>query len=100
MLRPFFRLISKGWHLFPIGFLFALGFETASEISLFGLSAAASKEVSIWSIFIFPVLFAAGLTLVDTIDGLLLICAHAWTYPIPFPNLLFHLPTTPISLSL
>src|SRR3981081_3560608 len=56
LFRPLFRFVSRSWQLFPIGFLFALGFETASEISLFGLSAGASSDVSNWSIFIFPLL--------------------------------------------
>jgi nickel/cobalt transporter (NiCoT) family protein len=98
LFRPLLRLVSTSWHLFPIGFLFALGFETASEISLFGLSAAASKEVSIWSIFIFPVLFAAGMTLVDTIDGLLMIGAYGWAYRNPVRKLFYNLTITSISV--
>ena len=98
LFRPLLRLVSTSWHLFPIGFLFALGFETASEISLFGLSAAASKEVSIWSIFIFPVLFAAGMTLVDTIDGVLMIGAYGWAYRNPVRKLFYNLTITSISV--
>src|ERR1700722_8657052 len=57
LFRPLFRFVSQSWHLYPIGLLFALGFETASEISLFGLSAQASDTVSHWSLLIFPALF-------------------------------------------
>jgi HoxN/HupN/NixA family high-affinity nickel-transporter len=67
--KPLFRVVSWSWHLYPIGLLFALGFETASEISLFGLAAQASNAVSSWSLLIFPALFAAGMTLADTTDG-------------------------------
>jgi high-affinity nickel-transport protein len=98
LFRPLLRLVSRSWHLFPIGFLFALGFETASEISLFGLSAAASKDVSTWSIFIFPVLFAAGMTLVDTIDGVLMIGAYGWAYRNPVRKLFYNLTITSISV--
>src|ERR1700694_254112 len=98
LLRPFFRLISKDWHLFPIGFLFALGFESASEISLFGLSAGASKDVSIWSVFIFPTLFAAGMTLVDTADGILMLGAYGWANQDPVRKLIYNLTITSISV--
>jgi nickel/cobalt transporter (NiCoT) family protein len=74
--KPLFRFVSQSWHLYPIGLLFALGFETASEISLFGLSAQASNAVSSWSLLIFPALFAAGMTLVDTTDGVLMLGAY------------------------
>lgn len=98
LFRPLLRLVSRSWHLFPIGFLFALGFETASEISLFGLSAAASKDVSTWSILVFPVLFAAGMTLVDTIDGVLMIGAYGCAYRNPVRKLFYNLTITSISV--
>jgi high-affinity nickel-transport protein len=77
MFRPLFRFVSKSWQLYPIGLLFALGFDTASEISLFGLAAQASNAVSSWSLLIFPALFAVGVTLVDTADGVLMLGAMA-----------------------
>ena len=98
LFRPLLRLVSKSWHLFPIGFLFALGFETASEISLFGLSAAGSKDISTWSALIFPLLFAAGMTLVDTIDGVLMIGAYGWAYRHPVRKLFYNLTITSISV--
>jgi nickel/cobalt transporter (NiCoT) family protein len=55
--------------MFPIGFLFGLGFDTATEIGLFGISATqAAQGMSAWTILIFPMLFAAGMTLMDTAD--------------------------------
>jgi nickel/cobalt transporter (NiCoT) family protein len=98
LFRPLFRFVSKSWHLFPIGLLFALGFETASEISLFGLSAQASSEVSASSIFIFPVLFAAGMTLVDTIDGVLMLGAYGWAYRNPIRKLFYNMTITTVSV--
>ena len=57
ILRPLFRLVTRSWHMYPLGFLFALGFDTATEVSLFGLSAAeASKGTGIETILVFPVL--------------------------------------------
>lgn len=98
LFRPLFRFVSKSWHLFPIGFLFALGFETASEISLFGLSAGASNETSNWSILIFPMLFTAGMTLVDTIDGILMLGAYGWAYRKPIRKLFYNMTITSISV--
>jgi high-affinity nickel-transport protein len=98
LFRPLFRLVSKSWQLFPIGFLFALGFETASEISLFGLSAGASGDVSAWSIFIFPTLFAAGMTLIDTVDGVLMLGAYGWAYRNPIRKLFYNMTITSVSV--
>jgi high-affinity nickel-transport protein len=98
LFRPLFRFVSKSWHLFPIGLLFALGFDTASEISLFGLTAQASNAVSNWSLLIFPALFAAGMTLVDTADGVLMLGAYGWAYRNPVRKLLYNLTITSVSV--
>ena len=98
LFRPLFRFVSKSWHLYPIGLLFALGFETASEISLFGLSAQASDAVSNWSLLIFPSLFAAGMTLVDTTDGVLMLGAYGWAYRNPMRKLFYNLTITSVSV--
>src|ERR1700743_1388524 len=97
-LGPRFRFFSQSWHLYPIGLLFALGFETASEISLFGLSAQASNTVSSWSLLIFPALFAAGMTLVDTTDGVLMLGAYGWAYRNPMRKLFYNLTITSVSV--
>jgi high-affinity nickel-transport protein len=98
LFRPLFRFVSHSWQLFPIGLLFALGFETASEIGLFGLSAQASNAVSSWSILIFPALFAAGMTLVDTTDGVLMLGAYGWAYRNPMRKLFYNLTITSVSV--
>jgi high-affinity nickel-transport protein len=98
LFRSLFRFVSKSWHLFPIGVLFALGFETASEISLFGLSAQASNQVSGWSVLVFPSLFAAGMTLVDTADGILMLGAYGWAYVKPVRKLFYNLVITLVSV--
>jgi high-affinity nickel-transport protein len=98
LFRPLFRLVSDSWHLFPIGFLFALGFDTASEISLFGLSVGASGDVSSWSILVFPALFTAGMTLVDTIDGVLMLGAYGWAYRNPTRKLFYNMAITSVSV--
>src|ERR1700721_2401624 len=98
LFRPLFRFVSQSWHLYPIGLLFALGFETASEISLFGLSAQASNSVSNWSLLIFPALVAAGMTLVDTTDGVLMLGAYGWAYRNPMRKLFYNLTITSVSV--
>ena len=98
LLAPVLGLVSESWHLFPIGFLFALGFETASEVSLFGLAAGASSEVSGWTILIFPLLFTAGMTLLDTVDGILMLGAYGWAYRKPKRKLFYNLTVTSISV--
>jgi len=98
LFRPLFKFVSHSWQLYPIGLLFALGFETASEISLFGLSAQASDAVPSWSLLIFPALFAAGMTLVDTTDGVLMLGAYGWAYRNPLRKLFYNLTITSVSV--
>jgi high-affinity nickel-transport protein len=69
--RSLFRLVSKGWHMLPLGVLFGLDFDTAIEIAMFG--GAAAKGVSVGAILVFPVLFAAGISLIDTTDGAMML---------------------------
>jgi len=98
LFSPLFGLVSRSWHLFPIGLLFALGFETASEISLFGLAARTSEGISSWSILVFPSLFAAGMTLVDTADGVIMLGAYGWAYVKPVRKLFYNLIVTSVSV--
>jgi high-affinity nickel-transport protein len=74
LFRPLFLLIGESWHMYPLGFMFGLGFDTATEIALLAVAAsAAAKGVSISAIMVFPALFAAGMSLVDTSDGILML---------------------------
>ena len=98
LFRPLFRLVSRSWHLFPIGLLFALGFDTASAISLFGLSVQASHEASAWSVLVFPALFAAAMTLVDTADGVLMLGAYGWAFVKPVRKLFYNFAITLMSV--
>jgi len=80
--------------------LFGLGFDTATEISLFGLSAAeAAKGVSFWSIMVFPVLFTAGMTLVDTTEAVLMLGAYGWASVKPVRKLFYNLVITFVSVA-
>jgi high-affinity nickel-transport protein len=77
--RPIFRIIERSRHMYALGLLFGLGFDTATEIGLLGISASeASKGVSFNSILLFPMLFAAGMSLIDTTDNILMLGAYGW----------------------
>ena len=99
LFRPLFRLINRSWHMYPLGFLFGLGFDTATEVSLLGISATqAAKGVSIWSIMVFPALFAAGMSLIDTTDGILMLGAYDWAFVKPIRKLYYNLTITSVSV--
>jgi high-affinity nickel-transport protein len=99
LFRPLFRLVTKGWHMFPLGFLFGLGFDTATEVALLGISATqAANGLSIWSIMVFPALFAAGMSLIDTTDGVLMLGAYNWAFVKPMRKLYYNLTITFVSV--
>ena len=99
LFRPVFRLVTRSWHMYPLGFLFGLGFDTATEIAVLGISAAeASRGLSIWSIMVFPALFAAGMALVDTSDGVVMLGAYGWAFARPVRRLYYNLTITSVSV--
>ncbi len=98
--RPVFRLITRSWHMYPLGFLFGLGFDTATEIGVLGLSAAAAtKGLPLWSILVFPFLFAAGMSLIDTTDNILMLGAYGWAYIKPIRKLYYNITITSVSVA-
>ena len=99
LFRPLFRLIGESWHMYPLGLLFGLGFDTATEVGLLGVSAAAAaKGVSIWCIMLFPALFTAGMSLIDTTDGILMLSAYDWAFIKPIRKLYYNLVITFVSV--
>lgn len=97
--RPLFRLIGKSWHLYAIGFVFGLGFDTATEIGLLGIAAAeASHGLPLWATLVFPLLFTAGMTLVDTTDSVLMVGAYGWAFAKPVRKLYYNLTITFVSV--
>ncbi|MEK6418288.1 HoxN/HupN/NixA family nickel/cobalt transporter [Paraburkholderia tropica] len=97
--RPLFRLVTRSWHMFPIGFLFGLSFDTATEVALFGISASqAAKGMSVETILVFPTLFMAGMTLIDTADGLLMLGAYGWAFRRPARKLFYNITITFVSV--
>ena len=99
LFRPLFRMVSRSWHMFPLGFLFGLGFDTATEVATFGVSAAqAAKGVPVVAIMVFPVLFAAGMSLVDTTDGVMMLGAYDWALVKPMRKLYYNMTITLVSV--
>ncbi|ACM31415.1 HoxN/HupN/NixA family nickel/cobalt transporter [Rhizobium rhizogenes] len=97
--RPVFRVVSRSWHMYPIGFLFGLGFDTATEIGLLGISAMqAAQGMSFWTILVFPALFTAGMSLMDTTDSVLMTGAYGWAFVNPVRKLWYNLTITAASV--
>ena len=92
-------MIRHSWHMYPLGVLFGLGFDTATEIGVLGISAAgASKGLSVWSILVFPALFTAGMSLVDTTDSILMLRAYGWAFVKPIRKLFYNMTITAVSV--
>jgi nickel/cobalt transporter (NiCoT) family protein len=101
LFRPVFRIVSKSWHMYPLGFLFGLGFDTATEIGLLGISTSqASRGMSPFLILIFPALFTAGMTLIDTTDGVFMVGAYGWAFVNPLRKLWYNLTITAVSIGI
>ena len=77
VLKRLFKMIDRSWKMYPLGVMFGLGFDTSSEVALLGIaSIQGAKGTSIWLILIFPVLFSAGMALLDTLDGALMLILY------------------------
>ena len=97
--RPLFRFIRASWQMYPLGLLFGLGFDTATEIGVLGISAAqAANGLSVWALLIFPALFTAGMALVDTLDSVLMLGAYGWAFVKPIRKLYYNLTITAVSV--
>jgi high-affinity nickel-transport protein len=99
LLRPLFRIISRSWHMYPLGFLFGFGFDTATEIGLLGISASqAWRGMSPFLILIFPALFAAGMALVDTTNSTFMVGIYGWAFVNPLRKLWYNFTITATSI--
>ncbi len=98
LVRPLFGLIGESWQMYPLGVLFGLGFDTATEIGVLGLSAAESRHLPLLSVMIFPALFTAGMALVDTADGILMLGAYGWAFVQPVRKLYYNTAITLMSV--
>ena len=96
---PLFRMVSKSHHLFLIGFLFGIGFDTATEVAIFGMSAnhAVGGE-AILHIMLMPLLFTAGMMLIDTTDGVMMLKLYRWSQFDPLRSLNYTLAISSLSI--
>lgn len=98
LFKPLFRLVNRSWHMAPLGFLFGLGFDTATEVAILGLSASQSADgFSIGTVLVLPALFAVGMALVDTADGVVMMGAYQWAFVKPIRKLYYNITITLIS---
>ncbi|UZE50758.1 HoxN/HupN/NixA family nickel/cobalt transporter [Rhodopseudomonas sp. P2A-2r] len=98
--RPLFRVVTKSWHMYGIGLLFGLGFDTATEIGLLSFAGTeAVNGVSPWHMLVFPALFTAGMALVDTADSALMVGAYGWAFVKPIRKLWYNLTITAVSVA-
>jgi nickel/cobalt transporter (NiCoT) family protein len=94
------RRVSKPWHLYPVGLLMGLGFDTATQVGLLVLTAGSAAFVLPWyAILVLPVLFAAGMSLFDTADGVLMSRAYGWAFLKPVRKVFYNLTVTLLSVT-
>ena len=94
-----FRVINHSWQMYPIGFLFGLGFDTASEVALLAISAgAAANGLPFGAVIALPLIFAAGMSLMDTADGAFMAKAYSWAFASPIRKVFYNLTMTSLSV--
>jgi nickel/cobalt transporter (NiCoT) family protein len=94
-----FKLITHSWQMYLVGFLFGLGFDTASEISFLAISAgAAAQHIPIYALISLPLIFAAGMSLMDTADGAFMSQAYSWAFSNPVRKVFYNLTVTALSV--
>ncbi len=98
-LNPLFNFVNQSWHVYPIGFLFGLGFDTASEVALMAISVGAAKsDLGTSGMLALPILFAAGMSLLDTADGIFMTSAYKWAFNTPLRKVYYNLTVTSMSV--
>ena len=97
--RSLFRLIRDPWQMYPVGLLFGLGFDTASEVALFVLSVGLGlSSVPMWMVLVLPFMFACGMVVVDTTDGIAMRLAYGWAFVNPMRKIYYNLTVTVVSV--
>ena len=99
LFHPFLKAVRNSWNMYFVGFLFGLGFDTASEIGLLSLSATTGGSgIPTLYVLILPLAFTAGMALIDSLDGMLMLGAYGWAYIKPIRKLYYNLNITLISV--
>jgi nickel/cobalt transporter (NiCoT) family protein len=94
------RSVRKAWHIYPVGVLFGLGFDTATEVGLLVLAGgAAAFNLPFYAILVLPILFAAGMCLMDTTDGVFMNAAYGWAFAKPVRKVFYNITITAISVA-
>jgi high-affinity nickel-transport protein len=94
------RAVRKPWHMYPLGVLFGLGFDTATEVALLVLAGgAAASGLPFYAILCLPILFAAGMSLFDTIDGAFMNFAYGWAFSQPIRKIYYNIAVTGLSVA-
>ena len=94
------RAVTKPWHMFPTGFLFGLGFDTVSEIGLLVIAGGAvAANLPWWAVLTLPILFAAGMSLLDTLDGAFMNVAYGWAFARPVRKIYYNITVTALSVA-
>ncbi|MFL6157083.1 MAG: HoxN/HupN/NixA family nickel/cobalt transporter, partial [Marmoricola sp.] len=94
------RTVRKPWHMYPVGFLFGLGFDTVTEIGLLVIAGGAvAASLPWWAVITLPVLFAAGMSLMDTIDGAFMNVAYGWAFARPIRKIYYNITVTALSVA-
>lgn len=94
------RAVRRPWHIYPIGFLFGLGFDTATEVTLLVLAGgAAAFTLPFYAVLVLPVLFAAGMSLLDTVDGVFMNVAYGWAFARPVRKVYYNITITGLSVA-
>ena len=97
--RPVLRMVQQSWQMYFVGFLFGLGFDTASEVGVLAISSRAGQSgLPFWVIMLLPLLFTVGMCLVDTLDGILMLGAYGWAAVKPIRKISYNLTITFISV--
>jgi high-affinity nickel-transport protein len=97
---PVNRAVKHSWQMYPVGILFGLGFDTATEVGLLALTAGAATAALPWyAVLCLPVLFAAGMSLMDTIDGAFMTQAYGWAFAKPVRKVFYNITITGLSIA-
>jgi len=100
LLRPVMKTVRQPRHMYPVGFLFGLGFDTATEVSLLVLAGAGAAVALPWyAILVLPILFAAGMSLLDSLDGLFMNFAYGWAFARPVRKVYYNITITGLSVA-
>jgi high-affinity nickel-transport protein len=94
------KSVRKPWHIYPVGVLFGLGFDTATEVGLLVLAGgAAAFNLPFYAILVLPILFAAGMSLMDTTDGVFMNFAYGWAFAKPVRKVFYNITITALSVA-